>query len=265
MLGAIAGDVIGSVYEAVPIKTREFPLFGPGCTFTDDSVCTIAIAECLMAGSEDFAPYLRRFGRRHPHAGYGGMFASWLMDDAMGAYGSWGNGAAMRVAGIAWLVADEAAALRLAEASAVVSHDHQEAVRGAQAVVLAMWLAREGQGPDEIRDVIRGRFGYPLDRTTDQIRPGYGFDVSCAGTVPPALTAALEATTFEDAIRGAVSLGGDADTLACIAGGVAEMRFGLPDGIARDTRARLAPDLLEVVDRFERRVGQAPAEGREVR
>lgn len=262
MLGAIAGDVIGSVYEAAPIKSVDFPLFRERSTWTDDSVCTVAIAQCLLAGSEDFAHHLRRFGRRHPHAGYGGLFARWLVDERMGAYGSWGNGAAMRVAAIAWLAQDEAEALRLAAASACVSHDHPEAVKGAQAVVLAIWLARTGAGQDEIRSAIRTRFGYPLKRTVEEIRPGYRFDVSCAGTVPPALTAALEADGFEAAVRNAISLGGDADTLACITGGLAQALFGLPEAIAGETRTRLAPDLAQVVDQFEARVSPEMKEGR---
>jgi len=258
MLGAIAGDVIGSIYEARPIKRRDFPLFGRGCRFTDDTVCTVAVAAALLDGSEDFAGHLRRFGRRYPDAGYGGMFARWLMDERMGAYGSWGNGAPMRVAPIAWLARDEAEALRLAAASARVSHDHPDAVRAAEAVVLASWLARHGAPPEEIRAAVSGRFGYDLDPTIDRIRPGYDFDVSSSGTVPPALTAALEAGDLEGAIRNAVSLGGDADTLACIAGGIAEALYGVPEAMARETRGRLDRPLLEFIDRFYARIGEAP-------
>jgi ADP-ribosylglycohydrolase len=261
MLGAIAGDVIGSIYEARPIKSRDFPLFGPGCRFTDDTVCTVAVADALLDGSEDFATYLRRWGRRYPNAGYGGMFLRWLADDRMGAYGSYGNGAPMRVAPVGWLASDEAEVLRLAAASAAISHDHPDAVAGAKAVALAIWRARAGSSPAEIRREIVDRFGYDLERSVDDVRPDYGFDISAAGTVPPALTAAVEAENLEGAIRGAVSLGGDADTLACIAGGIAEALYGLTPDITKATRARLDAPLLAVVDRFYARPEEEAAEG----
>lgn len=266
MLGAIAGDVIGSIYEARPIKSRAFPLFGRGCRFTDDTVCTVAVAEALLDGSEDFAAYLRRWGRRYPDAGYGGMFMRWLADDRMGPYGSYGNGAPMRVAPVAWLAGDETEALRFAAASALVSHDHPDAVAAAEAVALTIWRARAGSSPADIRREIGARFGYDLARSVDEIRPGYGFDISAAGTVPPALIAAVEAEDLEGAIRNAVSLGGDADTLACIAGGIAEALHGLMPDIAPDiaeaTRDRLDAPLLQVVDRFYARLEREVAEGR---
>ena len=261
MLGSIAGDVIGSIYEARPIKRRDFPLFGPGCRFTDDTVCTVAIAEALLDGSNDFAGHLRRWGRRYPGAGYGGMFARWLVDERMGAYGSYGNGAPMRVGPVGWLASDEAEVLRLARASADVSHDHPDAVSGAQAVALAVFRARQGHVAGLIRAEIAERFDYDLVPSIDQIRPGYGFDISSAGTVPPALIAAFEAEDLEGAIRNAVSLGGDADTLACIAGGVAEALFGVPAPIERDTRARLDAPLLRVCDRFYARLNEVASGG----
>jgi len=249
MLGAIAGDIIGSIYEARPIKSKDFPLFGRGATFTDDTVCTVAIADAIMSGG-DLAAYLRAYGRRYPDRGYGGMFLQWIMTDGMGPYGSWGNGAAMRVAAIAHLAADEAEALELAAKSAAVSHDHPDAVAGAQAAVLAAWLARQGHPPDDIRADIERRFGYDLGHSVDDIRKRYGFDISCKGTVPPAIVCALEAADFEDAIRNAISLGGDADTLACITGGIAEVLFGLPGDIAAEARARLDPQLRQQVEGF---------------
>ena len=255
MLGAIAGDVVGSIYEARPIKRMDFPLLAPGCRFTDDTVCTVAIADALLDGSEDFASYLRRWGRRYPDAGYGGMFARWLEDDRMGPYGSYGNGAPMRVAAVGWLAGSEAETLRLAAASAAVSHDHPDALAAAQAVALAIRRARDGAKAGDLRDEIAGRFGYDLGRSLDQIRPGYAFDISAAGTVPPALIAAFEAEDVEGAVRRAVSLGGDAGTLACIAGAVAEARHGLAPDLARAVRARLDAPLLEVVDRFYARIG----------
>jgi ADP-ribosylglycohydrolase len=249
MLGAIAGDVIGSIYEAAPIKTMDFPLFGAGATFTDDTVCSVAIADALLQ-KRPFVEMLRAWVRRYPDRGYGGMFLRWALTPGMGSYGSWGNGAPMRVAAIGHLATDEAQLLELAAASAAVSHDHPDAIAGAQAVALATWLARAGHLRSAIRATIAGRFGYDLGRTVAEIRPWYRFDVSSKGTVPPALVCALEATDYEDAVRRAVSLGGDSDTLACITGAIAEPLYGLPDEIAAKTRSRLDPELLAVVDRL---------------
>lgn len=246
MLGAIAGDTIGSIYEARPIKTKNFPLFGPGVTFTDDTVCTVAIADALLSGG-NFAQYLRAYVRRYPDRGY----ARWAHTPDMPAYGSWGNGAAMRVSAVADLAADDAEALAIAARTAAVSHDHPEAIAGAQATVLAMRLARRGVGPAAIRQEITTRFAYDLRPSVGQIRSGYAFDVSCTGTVPPAIVCALEATDYEDAVRNAVSLGGDADTLACITGGIAEALFGLPDAIGERARGCLDDDLRSVLRRFD--------------
>lgn len=251
MLGAIAGDIIGSIYEAAPIKTKDFPLFGHGATFTDDTVCTVAIADALLSDG-DFARHLRAYVHRYPGRGYGGMFARWAHTQGMPAYGSWGNGAAMRVSSVAWLASDESDALATAGRSAAVSHDHPDAIAGAQATVLTAWLARHGAARDTIRHDIAARFGYDLTQSVEQIRGWYAFDISCKGTVPPALICALEATGYEDAIRNAVSLGGDTDTLACITGGVAEALYGVPPQIAEQARSYLDEGLLAVTDRFYR-------------
>ena len=253
MLGAIAGDIIGSIYEAAPIKTTDFPLFGRGLSFTDDTVCTVAIADALLSGG-DFAQYLRAYVDRYPGRGYGGMFVRWAQTQGMPAYGSWGNGAAMRVSAIAWLASDEAAALATAARTAAVSHDHPDAIACAQAAALAAWLARHGAAPEAIRREIAQRFGYDLGQSVEQIRAWYAFDTSCKGTVPPALVCALEATGYEDAIRNAISLGGDSDTLACIAGGIAEALHGLPAEVAEQARSYLDEGLLSVVDRFYRSI-----------
>jgi ADP-ribosylglycohydrolase len=255
MRGAIAGDIIGSIYEAAPIKTKDFPLFGRGVTFTDDTVCTVAIADALLSGG-DLARSLRAYVRRYPGRGYGGMFLRWAHTRGMPAYGSWGNGAAMRVSAIAWLAADEADALATAARTAAVSHDHPDAIAGAQATVLAAWLARHGADPGSIRREIAARFGYDLRQSVEQIRAWYAFDVSCSGTVPPALVCALEASGYEDAIRNAVSLGGDTDTLACITGGIAEALHGLPPLIAAQAQSHLDAGLLSVLDRFRQAVGR---------
>ena len=251
MLGAVIGDIVGSIYEAQPIKTKGFELFGPGCRFTDDTVCTVAVADALLS-ERDFAATLRAYVRRYPDAGYGGLFLQWALADDMPAYGSWGNGAAMRVSPVGHAAADTAAVLDLAARTAVVSHDHASAVAGAQAVALAVWLARRGTAAAAIRTRLSAAFGYDLTASVDGIRAGYGFDVSSDGTVPPAVICALEAADFEDAVRNAVSLGGDSDTLACIAGAIAEPLFGIPSALAAVARRYLDNHLADVVERFQR-------------
>jgi ADP-ribosyl-[dinitrogen reductase] hydrolase len=248
MLGAIAGDIIGSRFEGHRGSPPDFTLFHPHCRFTDDTVCTLAVAEALL-GARDFAASLRAFVRRHPDRGYGGMFLQWALSDTAPAYGSWGNGAPMRVSGVGWLAADEAEAMDLAAAQAAVSHDHPQAVAAAQAVALAILLLRRGVAPAIVRQRIIDQFGYDL-APEHALRRG-GFDVSAAGTVPPALTAAFEARDWESAVRAAVCLGGDTDTLACIAGAVAEAIHGVPAAIAGRARAHLTDDLSQVLARFD--------------
>jgi ADP-ribosylglycohydrolase len=253
MLGAIAGDIIGSIYEHANIKTKDFPLFGEDCRFTDDTVCTIAVADCLM-NKGDFADYLGRYTLRHHTRGFGGMFMRWAKQWEREPYDSWGNGSAMRVSSVAHFAKDEGEVLRLAEETSAVTHSHPDGIAGAQATALAMWMAKEGADGPIIRQEITDRFGYDLTQSVDDIREWYTFDVSCAGSVPQAITCALEATDYEDAIRNAVSIGGDTDTIACIAGGIAEMMFGLPDEIAVTARGFLTDDLADVVDGFGERV-----------
>jgi len=247
MLGAIAGDIIGSRFEGQPGPARDFQLFHPACRFTDDSVCTVAVADALL-GDRDFAASLRAFVRRHPGRGYGGMFLAWALADDAPAYGSWGNGAPMRTAAVGWLARDEAEALELAAAQAAVSHDHPDAVTAAQAVALAILLARAGQPPEALRRRLRD-FGYDL--APERALAQGGFDISAAGTAPPALAAALAADDWEGAVRTAVCLGGDTDTLACITGALAEALHGLPPAVAAAARAYLTADLRAVLDRFE--------------
>lgn len=252
MLGAIAGDVIGSVYEANPVKTTEFQLFPPGARFTDDTVLTVATAAALL-GDGDYAVVYRRFGRAFPRAGYGGNFYRWLFNDAAGPYGSWGNGAAMRVSPIGFALDSPGAVLAEAARSAAVTHDHPEGIKGAQATALAVFLARTGAGKEIIRGEIHDRFGYDLERPLSAIRRGYRVDVSCQGSVPQSLSAFLQSTDFESAVRNAVSLGGDADTMACIAGGIAQAYYGsVPESIADAVRARLPSRFLDVVEFFDR-------------
>ena len=257
MLGAIAGDIIGSVYEHHPIKTKGFPLFHPQCRFTDDSVLTIAIAKAILDDRNYFKAVLE-IGRKYPHAGYGGSFIRWLHSTAPKPYNSWGNGAAMRVSPVGFALDTVEDVLAEAARSAAVTHDHPEGIKGAQATALAIFLARTGADKASIRSEIEARFGYDLARSLDAIRPTYRFDVSCQGSVPESLIAFLESTGYESAVRNAVSLGGDADTMACIAGGIAQAFYGaVPEQIARKVRSRLPGGFLDVLDRFESRYGSA--------
>jgi len=258
MLGAIAGDIIGSPYEAGTLKTTEFPLFGPESTFTDDTVLTAAVGFAIMTDG-DYAAALRIFGRLYPAAGYGEQFFLWLQSDEPRPYHSWGNGAAMRVSPVGFAFDTEADVLAEAERSAACTHDHPEGIRGAQAAALAVFLARRGAARETIRGEIGGRFGYDVGRTCDEIRPGYAFDVSCQGTVPEAIVAFLDSTDFESAVRLAVSLGGDSDTLACIAGAIAQAHYGpLPAAIDAAVRTELPRDILQIVVDFETRYGLQP-------
>lgn len=250
MLGSIAGDIIGSVYEQHPIKTMEFPLFQSSSRFTDDTVLTVAIASAIME-KKDYAAALRAFGRKYPSAGYGGAFFNWLFAPGSGPYNSWGNGAAMRVSPVGFAFGTVEDVLREAKNSAAVSHNHPEGIKGAQATALAVFLARTGEAKERIQKEITHRFGYDLHRTLDEIRPQYRFDVSCQGTVPEAIMAFLESKDYEDAVRKAVSLGGDSDTLACITGGIAQAFYKeIPPKIVVEARKRVPEEFLSIIDRF---------------
>lgn len=255
MLGAISGDIIGSVFEFDPIKETRFPLFSQGSVFTDDTVMTLAVARAILAGS-DYGAHMVDLGRRYPHAGYGGMFASWLAGGGGRPYNSFGNGSAMRVAPVGWAFDTLEQTLEEAERSASVTHDHPEGIKGARSVAGAIYLARNGASKHEILDWVSETFGYDLDRLVEDIRPRYSFDVTCQGSVPEAIVAFLDADDFEDAVRNAVSLGGDADTQACIAGAIAEAFWGeVPSHIAKKTISILDPALREIYlefrDRFD--------------
>ncbi|MEW5722440.1 MAG: ADP-ribosylglycohydrolase family protein [Thermodesulfobacteriota bacterium] len=251
MLGAIAGDVVGSVYEGHPIKFKDFSLFGPRSGYTDDTVLTVAVAWAILEDS-DYGQALKSFGRKYP-AGYGMNFYYWLMSESYEPYDSWGNGSAMRVSPVGFAFDSVERVLAEAKKSAQVTHNHPEGIKGAQATALAIYLARTGADKNEIRNEVSGRFGYRLDRTLDEIRPHYYFHVSSQRSVPESILCFLEATDFEDALRNAVSLGGDADTMACIAGGLAEAFYRtIPPDIVRETRRRLPEEFLEIIDRFYR-------------
>ena len=259
MLGTIAGDVIGSVYEVDRIKHTDFPLFSPQSRFTDDTVLTIATAHALLTG-ESYADAYHEFGNRYPGAGYGGAFRRWLSRPDRTPYNSFGNGSAMRVGpvGLAMRTTDEV----LAEAvrSAAATHDHTEGIRGAQAVALATFLARTRHSKDVIRREIEAQLGYDLSRTLGEIRPTYEYEVTCQGSVPEAIIAFLESDSVESAIRLAISLGGDADTQAAIAGGIAEAFYGgVRDAIRAEVLSRLPHEFREVIAEFNERFG-APGE-----
>jgi ADP-ribosylglycohydrolase len=253
MIGAIAGDMIGSIYEHRPLKEMDFLLFRSASRFTDDTVMSLAVARALMAETE-YGREMKVLGRKYPHAGYGGNFSRWLFEDEVKPYQSWGNGSAMRVSPVGFFFNTEAETLQAAKDTAAVSHDHPEGIKGARSVALAIFLARQGNSKEVIRDRIQADFGYDLERTVEEIRPGYRFDVSCQGSVPEAIIAFLDSSDFESAVRLAVSLGGDADTQACISGAIAEAFYGgVPEWIKDEVRSRLPADLLEILVLFENR------------
>ena len=250
MIGAIAGDIIGSVYEHYPIKTKDFPLFNPRCRFTDDTVLTVAVADSILTG-RSYAESVLEIGRRYPGAGYGDSFMQWLYSYEPQPYNSWGNGSAMRVSPVGFAFATEEEVLYQAKKTAEITHNHPEGVKGAQATALAVFLARTVHDKEEIRKQIMQRFGYDLDRGVDDIRPTYTFDISCQGTVPEAIIAFFDSQSYEDAIRNAISLGGDSDTLSCIAGGIAEAFYGAaPSHIQRKVKEFLTPDLWAITENF---------------
>jgi len=261
MIGAIAGDIIGSMHEGAGTKTKQFPLFGPFVRFTDDTVLTIAVAESILRDS-DLVDVLHDYFHRYPQAGFGGSFIQWAIQRRREPYNSWGNGSAMRVSsvGFAYNTLDEV--VRHAERTAVVTHDHPEGVRGAQSTAAAIFLARTGSDKAAIKRHIEEAFGYNLSMPLDAIRETYDFDVSCRGSVPQSIVAFLEATDFEDAIRNAVSLGGDADTMACIAGGISEAFWGIPEEIEDRALSFLDDQLRGVVEQFNQRFRSAGLQNR---
>ncbi len=250
MLGAVAGDIIGSVYEANPIKRKDFTLFAPGSGFTDDTVLTVAVADCLLHGKR-YVPTFHDYFFRHRGAGFGASFFHWAAYRNTEPYDSWGNGSAMRVSPVGWAADSVEDVLHHAAASAAVTHNHPEGIKGAQATALAVFMARQGNSKEAIREAVTQACGYDLQRDLEEIRETYTFDVSCQGSVPEALLCFLAAEDYEDAVRNAVSLGGDADTMACIAGAVAEAFYGgVPAAIAEPALAALTDDLRVVAEAF---------------
>jgi ADP-ribosylglycohydrolase len=250
MLGAIAGEIIGSYYEFHKIKTKEFELFHPESKFTDDTTLSMAIAKSIL----DDEPYLDNvvdFGLRYFDVGYGSSFKKWLKGDEHLPYNSWGNGSAMRVSPIAWAFDTEEKVLEEARKSAEITHNHPEGIKGAEATALAIFMARKGATKEEIRERISTQFEYDLSRTVDEIRPEYKFEVSCAKSVPESIICFLDADSFEECIRNCISLGGDADTMGAIAGGVAEAYYGVPKEIEEKVYGYLSDEFVEILKRFK--------------
>jgi type I restriction enzyme M protein len=276
MFGAIIGDLVGSVYEFNNYTKKDFPFFGPGCFPTDDSLMTIAVAKAILdndgatAGlGRQAVKWMQKIGRQYPECGFGTRFFAWMFCDDPQPYNSFGNGSAMRVSPCGFAAKSLSEAIALARAVTVVSHDHPEGIKGAEATACAVYLARTGSTKQEIREFITENY-YALDFTLDEIRPYYHlrFDETCQGSVPQAIEAFLESVSFEDAIRNAISVGGDSDTLAAITGSIAEAFYGIPDDLREQAirqfklgctvhypraTAKKDPDLLSVVEQFEQR------------
>jgi len=253
MLGAIIGDVAGSTYEHNNYKSEDCPIFAEGSRFTDDTVLTLATVDHFIGG-DSYGDVYRNFGCRYPDAGYGGSFRRWIRLENSPPYNSWGNGSAMRVSPIGWVAKDLPWALEEAKKSAEVTHNHAEGIKGAQAVAAAIFMARQGSSKEEIRKLITDEFNYDLSRTLDEIRPEYEFDVSCQGSVPEAIIAFLESTDFEGAIRKAISIGGDSDTIASISGAIAHAFYGeIPNWMTDYCMGVLDDELRSLVADFELR------------
>lgn len=256
LLGAVAGDIIGSIYERYSIKRTDFPLFSEASHFTDDTVMTVAVADWLLDTNE-LIPSLQDYVRRYPKAGYGGMFRQWAMSANPLPYHSFGNGSAMRVSPVGWAFDTLEETLKHAAESAAVTHNHPQSIKGAQAVAACIFLARKRKSKTNIQEYIEKYFGYNLHRTCNEIRPNYRFDVTCQGSVPESIIAFLESTDFESAVRLAVSLGGDADTMGAITGSIAEAFYGGVSENIRQECIRLLPaDMLGVLHRFSEKYMQ---------
>ena len=272
MFGAILGDIIGQPYEFdMSPKKKDFPLFSELPHFTDDTVMTIAICDgILKAGLEAdentmktaMITSMQLWGHKYPHAGYGGRFYFWLAREETKPYNSWGNGSAMRVSSVGWLFESLERTREVARWSAEVTHNHPEGIKGAESIASVIWMARNGNSKAEIKEYVQREFGYDLSRTCDQIRPDYHHVESCQETCPPAITAFLEGSSFEDVIRTAVSLGGDCDTLTDIATAMAEAFYGLPEEMKTKCLEYTMPDMNEVMKEFEKyQIRRKKAEG----
>ena len=255
LIGAIAGDIIGSVYEGRKVASANFDLLSVFATFTDDTVLTLAVADCIL-NKKDFAKTIYEYGNKYPKRGYGGYFRKWLASDNPQPYNSFGNGSAMRVSavGAAYNTLDEV--LAVAKQSAEVTHNHPEGVKGAQAIASAIFLAKTGNSKQAIKDYISATFNYNLNRSIEQIRPIYGFDVTCQGSVPEAIIAFLDSTNYENAIRLGISLNGDSDTIACMTGGIAAAFYReVPNEIVQFALNRLTDEQFLLLEFFDEKFG----------
>lgn len=251
IIGAVIGDVIGSVFEWNNIKTTDFDLFNPKCDFTDDTVLTIAVADCIL-NKKDFAKTIWEYGRKYRGRGYGGSFRNWLQEDNLKPYGSFGNGSAMRASAVGFAFNDIETVMEVAKQSAEVTHNHPEGIKGAQATATAIFLARQVKSKQAIKDYITQTFDYNLGFTLNEIRPTYKFDVTCQGSVPQAIVAFLESSDFESAIRFAISIGGDSDTIACITGGIASAFYKqIPTEIMDFVVDKLPNEYIEIMNKFD--------------
>ena len=257
MLGAIIGDIVGSRFEWNNIKAKEFDFLTYTCEPTDDSIMTLAVAKAILEAGSDIdtlgrltVKFMREIGRKYPNCGYGGMFNEWIVSDSMGSYNSYGNGAAMRVSACGFAAKNLGEAKKLSRIVTEVTHNHPEGIKGAEATVTCIVLAREGKNILEIRDYVNQHY-YPMNFTLDSIRDSYRFNETCQETVPQAIMAFLESKGFEDAIRNAISIGGDSDTLAAITGGIAEAYYGIPIEIRKHVLTFLDERLLKILTDFE--------------
>lgn len=253
LLGGIAGDIIGSIYEFNPVRFKDFELFKSNSTYTDDTVMTIANAEWLLSKGV-LMDIMRKYGHKYPGAGYGGMFYDWLKSRCPKPYNSFGNGSAMRVSPVGWAFDTLEETLEAAKQSAEITHNHPEGIKGAQATAACIFMARTGKSKQEIKEYVETKFGYDLSRTCNEIRPTYQFNESCQGTVPESIIAFLESTDFESAIRLTVSLGGDADTMGTITGAIAEAYYNvIPEHIKNEVLKRLPEEFINVLGEFYNR------------
>jgi ADP-ribosylglycohydrolase len=251
IIGAVIGDVIGSVFEWRNIKTTEFNLFNSECNFTDDTVLTIAVADCIL-NKKNFAKTIWEYGRKYNGRGYGGSFNNWLQEKSLTPYGSFGNGSAMRASAVGFAFDDIKTVMDIAKKSAEVTHNHPEGIKGAQATATAIFLAKKGKSKQEIKNHIASTFNYNLAFTLDEIRPTYEYDVTCQGSVPQAIVAFLESVDFENAIRLAISIGGDSDTIACITGGIASAYYKeIPQKIIDFVKSKLPDEYISIIEIFD--------------
>ena len=253
LLGGVVGDIIGSIYEFNPVKSKDFELFESSSTYTDDTVMTVANAEWLLSKGV-LMDIMRKYGHKYPGAGYGGIFYDWLKSRCPKPYNSFGNGSAMRVSPVGWAFDTLEETLEAAKQSAEITHNHPEGIKGAQATVACIFMARTGKSKQEIKEYVETKFGYDLSRTCNEIRPTYQFNESCQGTVPESIIAFLESTDFESAIRLTVSLGGDADTMGAITGAIAEAYYNvIPEHIKNEVLKRLPEEFINVLGEFYNR------------